>query len=278
VNKTQEQFPRQGEYFSFDGEALIPEQTAVSGWGANLMFGPAVTAALARGAELACPAPDLQPAKASFDLFRPALMMPSTVRTTVVRQGRRLCLIDVAFVQDDMDIARGQVTFLLPSTDPAGPLWRPAIDVAAPDESLYPDVKGRLYRSEKDWSGDAGDHANDARKQVWQCNHPLVRGERPTPFQLAAAASDLTSLVVHWGAAGIEFINPDVTLTLSRMPRGSGIGLKAAHISSTAGISAGSAILFDEAGVFGTSSVSGLANGGRIALVRSIRAPEATAE
>jgi hypothetical protein len=144
VNKTQEQFPRQGEYFSFDGEALIPEQTAVSGWGANLMFGPAVTAALARGAELACPAPDLQPAKASFDLFRPALMMPSTVRTTVVRQGRRLCLIDVAFVQDVMDIARGRS----PSSCPA--LTRP--DRSGGRRSTSPRPTNRSIRTSRDAS------------------------------------------------------------------------------------------------------------------------------
>ncbi len=278
MNKTQKQIPLQGQYFSLDGETLIPQQAAVSGWGPNLLFGPAVTAALARGAELACPAPDLQPAKASFDLFRPARMVPSTVRSTLVRQGRRLCLIDATFVQEEVDIARAHVTFLKPTTEPLGALWRPAFDVAAPNGSLTPDGKGRLYRSEQEWSAEAGDHANDARKQVWQSHHPLVRGERPTPFQLAAAASDLTSLVVHWGAGGIEFINADVTLTLSRMPHGSGIGLKAAQISSAAGISAGSAILFDEAGVFGTSSVSGLANGGHVAHVRSIRSPEAAAE
>lgn len=271
MNKTQKQIPLQGEYFSLDGEVLIPQQTAVSGWGADLLFGPAVTAALARGAESACPDPDLRPAKASFDLFRPAQMVPSTVRTTIIRRGRRLCLIDATFIQDDVAIARAQVTFLQPSSDPVGALWRPSFDVAVPDGSLVPDGKGRLYRSGQDWSADAGDHTNDARKQVWQYHHPLVCEERPTPFQLAAAASDLTSLVVHWGCAGIEFINPDVTLTLSRPPGGSGIGLQAAQFSSLAGISAGSAILFDDSGVFGTSTVSGLANGGHVAQVRSTR-------
>ena len=266
---TEEQIPLNGEYFSLDGETLVPEQIAVSGWGENLLFGPAVTAALARGAELACPAPGLQPAKASFDLFRPARMEPSRVRTAVVRCGRRLCLIDATFVQGDLEVARAQVTFLRPSSDPVGALWRPRSDIVVPEGSLTPDVKGRLYKSVHGWSGNAGDHMNESRKQVWQVHHPLVRGELPTPFQLAAAASDLTSLVVHWGAAGIENINPDVTLTLSRMPNGSGIGLKAAQITSSAGISAGSAILFDEAGVFGSSSVSGLANGGHVAQVRS---------
>jgi hypothetical protein len=247
-------------FFTDEDGILIPQASAVSGWDMGTIRGPALTAAMARVAERALPAPGMKPAHAAFDLFRPARMAPTTTRSSVLRVGRRLCTIDVVLDQNGVDVAHGRVTFLRPSEDPSGLLWRPSTPVAAPAPSIRPDAEGRLYLSDADWTPAPSDHANDLRKSVWQRTHMLIRGEQPSAFQRAASASDLTSLTAHWGTEGIEFINADVTLSLARLPSGPGIGVSATYFVSNDGLSAASAVLFDEDGAFATSTLSGLAN------------------
>jgi hypothetical protein len=55
-------------------------------------------------------------------------------------------------------------------------------------------------------------------------SRPLVEGEPLTPFTRAALAGDVTSPLTHWGTNGLQFINADYTLTLSRLPEGPFIG------------------------------------------------------
>ena len=88
----------------------------------------------------------------------------------------------------------------------------------------------------------------------------LVEDERPTPFQFIASVADLTSLVVNWGTAGVEFINADIDLVLTRLPVSMEVGLSAIDRSEADGISVGTAVVFDRDGPFGNASVVAVAN------------------
>ena len=62
---------------------------------------------------------------------------------------------------------------------------------------------------------------------------------------------------------GIGFINADLTVTLSRLPRSGDIGLEADEHLSDAGVAVGTATLFDRDGTFGTGTVVAVSNAGR---------------
>lgn len=92
---------------------------------------------------------------------------------------------------------------------------------------------------------------------------PLVAGEEMSPFVRAAVMAETTSLVCHWGSAGAGFINIDTTLALNRLPRGTGLGLRADNQRSHAGISVGTATMFDRDGYIGSCTVTAISNARR---------------
>jgi hypothetical protein len=247
-------------YFREDDGVFHPLAAAVSGWGPDHVRGPAVAGLLGRAAEEACPTQRHRPARASFELFRPGRMVPTTTRATVVRTGGRLTLVDSELLQEERVVARAHVLFLATSEEPRGQVWSPDGPVCPPTEAAPADDEGRSYFSGDTWTASAADHHNDRPKSVWQLPLTVVEGSTPTPFEIVAAASDISSLVVHWGDRGVEFINADVSITLARLPIGGSVGISVTHRSSDAGVSVGSAVLFDRHGAFGTSSVVALAN------------------
>lgn len=245
------------------GEAFVPSEATRSGWNDLHIRGPAVTALLARTAEkLAGGRPDLRPARATFELFRPALRVPTMASARVVHQSRRLMLVDSELVQDGEVVARAATMFLA-ATEDAGPgqVWSPPKpQLLPPPTSLRMDGFGRAYRSGSAWTAEAADHLNNQRKQAWQEAVTLVDGEVPTGFEVAAAAADLTNLIVNWSDVGVGHINVDVTLVMARLPKGIGVGVAATHRAADSGIAIGTAILHDRTGEFGSATVATVSN------------------
>lgn len=254
-------------FFRLTPEELIPEQTAASGWGTNQMRGPAVSGALSRAAELRVRAlgrHDLQPVRWTLDLFRPVRMLPCSTSTTVVRESRRLCLVDSVLHQDGQPVARASALFLSPGDTPPGEVWSGgAHPQPPPADHPRPAHAERLYFSEHTGWRHTLDGSMSDRHQIWHYAIPIVADEQPTPFQLAATVADVMNVVSNFGSNGMEFINPDATMVLARLPDGPEIGLSATDRIERHGISVGTAVVFDRTGVLGTATVSGLANAHR---------------
>jgi hypothetical protein len=70
-------------------------------------------------------------------------------------------------------------------------------------------------------------------------------------------------MVMNWGSGGVEHINTDINLSLSRLPVSTEIGLAARERFAHDGIAVGTAVVFDREGPIGTSTVTALANARR---------------
>lgn len=257
-------------YFALEGEALVPTAAALSMWSDHQLHGVAVSGALARAAEhclIGRGRGELRPARYAVDLFRPATKDPCMFRSEVVREGNRLCLVDVELVQGGERVARASTIFLKPTAPTAGAVWEPTDRPAPPPHELIgassdaPHVP--FVRSDADWSQNFVEHQNAGRKLSWSRTLPIVAGEPMSPFQAVAATADGVSLVTNWGTAGVEYINTDITLTLARLPEDSSVGLAAIDRVSSDGIAVGTATVFDRSGPIGTAMVSALANAQR---------------
>jgi hypothetical protein len=90
----------------------------------------------------------------------------------------------------------------------------------------------------------------------------LIDDEPLTAFTRAAMAGDITASIANWGTQGLQFINADYTLTLSRLPEGSRIGLASVTHSSHDGVATGSAILVDHKGPIGSGVSVSIAQSG----------------
>jgi hypothetical protein len=224
----------------------------------------AVSGALARATEQTAEQelPGMRPTRWSVNLFKPARVRPTTVVTSVIRKGRRIGLIDAELQQDGQSVARSRALFALASRTPSGEVWQPNHSLLAPPLELQPEVSEmRLYFSQHvGWTTRPEPHRNNSPKLIWHFAVVLVEGEQPTPFQLAASVADITSLVVNWGTRGLEFINADIDLVLTRLPTSMQVGLFATDRYQNDGISAGTVVMFDRDGSFGSATTVALAN------------------
>jgi hypothetical protein len=159
-------------------------------------------------------------------------------------------------------VARSRTTLARPGPTPEGQVWRPDHLYSAPPPDLEPtgDDPRLFYSEHQGWTSGSDSHHNGSHKQVWHLVMPLVAGERPTPFQLVASVADLTSLVVNWGSAGVQYINADIDLALTRLPTAMEFGLSATGRIEEDGISVGAAVVFDRHGTLGHASVVAVAN------------------
>jgi hypothetical protein len=255
--------------FTLEDDQLVPTDIARSMWSHDQMHGVASSGAMARALEMRLAElgrGDLQPARYTVDLFQPARMSPCTVSTDVVREGRRICLIDAFLLQDGVRVAQASCTFLLPTESPSGKVWTPDDHPEPPPVDLVPpseEPRVPYFASDAPWSQSFPDHQNAGRKQTWQAGLPVVDGEEGTPFQSVASIADATSMVVNWGTEGVQYINTDITLTLARQPVSREIGLSATDRVEYDGIAVGTVEVFDRAGPLGTSMVTALANAAR---------------
>lgn len=253
-------------WFRRAGDFFEPLPLAQSLWRSDQMHGVAVSGLLARaleGAVVAAGRPELVPARYHVDLFRPARMLATAVSASVVREGPRLMLVDAVITQEGEVVARGSATFLRPTANPEGEVWTAEDRPAGPPEDLTPPTGEHhvpLFASDQPWSDNFGEHQNAGRHQTWQTAMPIVQDEECTPFQAVASIADAASMVTNWGSGGVQFINTDIGLVLSRLPDGVVLGLRTvAHVADD-GIAAGTAEVFDRRGPIGTVTVSSLAN------------------
>ncbi len=254
--------------FSFftadDADTLTPTDVARSLWSADQMHGVAISGAMARGIEKAVTRTDLRPARYTLDMFRPASMAPFTVETTIVRDGKRICLVDAHLLQEGEIKIRASAIFLKPTEDPDGQVWQPSDNPTPPLEvPVLTEPTVPWFASDMPWSQNFGDHQNAGRKQTWQYGVPVVANEVPSPFQAVASIADGTTMACNWGSKGVQYINTDITLTLSRLPSSLEIGLRGERWSGHDGIAVGVATVYDREGVVGQSMVTSLNNARR---------------
>ena len=257
-------------FFIADGDAFVPQLIARGPWGETIS-GNYVGGILGHVLERDAGDPEFQPARLTVDLFRPAALAPVRVDTTVTRQGRRLKLVDAVMTQSDTVVARASGLFLRRGEQPTAEVW--SSPVAMPPLPPTPDPlpKGLAMLA---WTYGRNEHTpgpgfgleawqHVGPKHIWVRDiRPLVDGEELTPFTRAAMAGDMVSSLTHYGTEGLQFINADYTLTLSRLPEGPYLGLSALTHYSHDGVATGTATIVDEFGPIGTGVANALSNPG----------------
>ncbi|WP_169914665.1 acyl-CoA thioesterase domain-containing protein [Rhodococcoides yunnanense] len=268
-------------FFFAVGEQLHPLPVAAGAWTEGTISGPAVCGVLARSLEREIADQMWRPARVTVDMFRPVRMAPVTTETKIVRDGRRIKVVDSSLVQDDRVVARASAVFARLSEDPPGEIWAPALaDDARPplgsasngtalnggesnggaSNGGESNSEGWYWSSERQWTNSMIDHQNSGRKRVWVQQASLVEGEASSPFVRLVTAAEVTSMLTNWGSKGIGFVNADLTVQLARLPQGQFIGLEAQNHASADGVAMGTTMIYDEVGIFGSASVCAVVN------------------
>jgi acyl-CoA thioesterase len=257
-------------FFVTDGGAYVPTPLARGPWGPSLA-GNYIGGLLGRAAEQEVDDDDLQPARLTVDLLRPVAQQPVRVHSSVVRDGRRLRLVDVAMTQNDVMVARASALFLRRSEHATAKVWTTPVTmptIPAEPDALPDGLPMLLHAFGRDpaaGSMDVGIDAwcHDGQKFAWVRETNLLVDDEPlSPFTRAVIAADITSSLSHCGTDGLQYINADYTVTLSRLPEGVYIGLASMTHYDRAGVATGVATLFDQAGPIGSGMATALVNPG----------------
>lgn len=217
----------------------------------------------ARALEVEYGDPDFHFARLTVDLFRNSPLLPLTVETVQVREGRRIRVADATVRTGQGVVARASAVLLRKGEQPPGETWRtPAWDVPAPAELGPPPLAEwtppfDLWRL-TEW-------AEPGSNRAWlRETHPLVEGEALSPLVRVALAADFASPLGNSGTAGLHFINADYTLTLSRLPLGEDVGMESNGHLSDEGIATAHCTLHDTAGPIGYCLVTAVTNPGSL--------------
>lgn len=245
-------------YFVQQGNGgFRPTPSAAASWSQGLLSGQAIAGLAASTLERKYGAVGYLPTRLTLDLLKPARAVPTQVQTRLIRHGHRMRTAECDIIQNDWIVARATLLQYRQSPTPAAADCAPARTFVPPrdavDEVLYVDSDGT------GWSPTGG-HRDTGRKRAYYGGLDAVAGLAATPFVRAAVVAEAaTNLVTDLGASGIGYVNGDLTVALSRLPRGVFIGVQADTHFAENGVSVGSATLFDDAGAFGTSMVTAIA-------------------
>jgi hypothetical protein len=240
-----------------DGESLVPQPITQGPWSPDAQHGGPVAALLARCVErVETPAP-MQVVRMSVELLRPVPLRALVASTRVVRAGKRVQIIDASLAHDGQDVAWARALLIrtapmddLPGTDPA------RAEPRGPESVEYVEQEPGFrvpYAEAVEIRFLQGGWDEPGPVRIWtRLGVPVVEGEAPSPLQRTAAAADFgngVSWVVPFDSH--VFINPDLTVSLSRVPRGEWIGFGVESRFSPEGFGTAESEIFDRAGPVG---------------------------
>jgi len=239
-------------------DTWLPTDLARGPWDPTALHGGPSAALLARAIEpLVAP---LQPTRLTVELLRPVPLAALHVTARLRRDGRKIRIAEAHIEHDGVAVASAvalairttRLTVAEQATErPPGPE-----EGVEPDRSLDPyeafhntGVQHCFVRGEFGVPGPATD---------WiRLRLPLVPEKTPSPLQRVAAAADFGN-----GISGLDlmnellFINPDLTIHLSRLPVGEWVCLDAVTHPQSNGIGLAESALFDEQGPIGRAAQS----------------------
>ena len=249
-----------------DGDDLVPTILTQGPWDPGAQHGGPVCAALAHVLGAVPTLVPMQTGRFTFDLFRAAPLTRLGTASRIVREGKRLQLVEAVLLDGDLEIARG-AALRLRVVDTSEVLEHPdrprhaapaRTGVVVRPLAAVADRIGFLRAIELDRvSGGAG--SGPTAVTWYRARVPLVAGSAMTPLERLALFADFTSASsLYLDAREYSAINPDVSVQLLRPPVGEWICLAGSTEAGGTGIGHSRATIYDDDGVVASSSTSQL--------------------
>jgi acyl-CoA thioesterase len=249
------QFPA---FYHREGDWLVAYESARGPWSPDHCHAGPVTGVLAGAAETALSDKQLVRVTASF--YRPVPMAGVRVSTEVVRNGRMASTVRVTLTDRNDKAVAGAECLLLQTVDHIDVedpiLPGPNFDDATRGEFGVKDLPHgeKYFGNANEIAYPPGEDEGPGPTTIWMRALPIIEGEETTAFQRACPLSDCA----NGYSRNAEFttmscVNPDLTVTLHRLPESEWIAAAGRSIWKTNGIGMTRATLFDERGEIGTA-------------------------
>jgi hypothetical protein len=243
--------------YLMEGNRALPGPLTAGPWSPDSQHGGPVAALLARAVEsISTPAP-MQVVRLTVELLRPVPLAPMDIATAVVRMGTRVGFVEASASTGGTLVATSRALMIRVGavSVPAPEQWpvTPTDPAAAVPRPRSPDDPAAFHLDAMEMRFARGSWEGGGPAVVWErLAVPVVAGEEPSPLQRAMAAADSgngISRVVPF--AEFVFVNPDLTVALSRPPAGEWIGLDVRTRLDGRGWGQADSLLFDAQGPCG---------------------------
>jgi hypothetical protein len=243
---------------------------ANAGWYDEGQHGGALSALVAGHVEDHVPTlADMQVSRLTVELFRVVPLVPLRIETEVLREGKRIQHVRASVFDDGetllsvVNVQRLRVVELpLPDESSPPPLTFPrpeqitkrvgeAWGIGVPDKTMF-------HRQAMEIREVEGGFGEFGPATVWMSlGTPIIAGRENTPLQRVVATADFCNGVSR--ALDMDewvFMNPDLTVHISRYPHGEWIGLSAVSSYGHEGRGLATGTLWDTSGWLGRSTQS----------------------
>ena len=237
-----------------DGRVVATE-LASGPWNPNAQHGGAPAALIMRAFERLPGSEGLCLARLTYEFMRPVPVGPLEVHAQVARPGRRAQLLDGSVLADGVEVVRARALRVL-AADSGGAHSEEIAPPPGPAKGRAGELPGlhrpRFATDAIEIRFVAGGFGGGPATAWFRLTRPLVGGEKPSPLQRLAAASDFGA-----GLSGTLprddylFINADLTMYVEREPVGEWICLDSQTRIARGGIGVAESVLYDERGRVG---------------------------
>lgn len=227
--------------FIQQGNTFTPTEKALGPWGPGMLHGGASAGLIGHALDEASGRDELQFARVSLDMFRPVPQVPLTVESRIVRDGKRVQIIDVSVFGNGKEVARGTGLKMCPKAIEL-PDGMSVSDETLPSPDSLATVS--IMGTKKPEEIPPGLHFNLETKRVcgfagqgegkawFRMPVPVVAHKPMSPFVHMCLISDFgngTGQFYVKNSAGS--INADITLYLHRIPESDWVGFSSkAHM------------------------------------------------
>lgn len=246
--------------YRVDGERADTTEHACGPWG-PMQHGGAPASLIAWTAERTPSLAPMRIARLTVDLMRPVPMAPLTIDRRIVREGKKLQLMQINLSADGVEVVRASVLRLRKQVMELNLAVQPTpMDLPLPEDSQAVTMThvGCAFNTGLDWRRAKGDWGRPGPSATWYRVHrPVIEGEAILPSMRAAIASDYCN-----GSSALfdfqkwTFINADLQVNLARDPVGDWVLLDSETYPGPDGGGVAFARLGDREGWFGRASQS----------------------
>ncbi len=243
-----------------DGGRYVATEAALGPWSDQAMHGSPPTMLMAREVERFPAEQEMFVSRLTVELMRPVGRTPLEVRARLVRPGRRVQLVEASLWNGDLEVARA--TGLR--------IRRARVQVpSSPDPLPHPGPDGLTVWT-GNWRKGGAYHLLGVEVRgpegrmdcgpgwAWfRLKLPLVPGEAPSPLLRACAAADFPNGISYlMDPREMLFVNPDLSLHLSRTPVDEWVMVDARTWLEPHGVGMAEGALYDRTGRIGRSMQS----------------------
>ncbi len=253
--------------FDRDGDRYAATELARGPWDPGSCHGGAPSALLAALIDASPSLAPLQVVRLTYDILRPVPLAPVTAAVRVIREGKRVQVVEADLTGDDgtelvrcraLRIRTGQVDLPASAADDHPPPT-PGPEQAASEVERAGEQWGTGFWTAVEVRPTLGSVLGAAGPgTAWfRLGVPIAEDVPTTPIARVAAASDFgNGLAPPLDIDRYLYLNPDLTVDVHRLPVGEWIALDSRSVAQPAGVGLTTSTLYDEAGRIGTAMQS----------------------